>query len=69
MARAYVARWQAVYRPTERRPNDRRKVIGSYKDREDAEECAYLCERDEPAPDRADYYSIRVEPLVVLCNT
>lgn len=36
------------------------KVINEFEKKEDAEECAYLEWVDEPAPDKADYYSIQV---------
>lgn len=36
------------------------KVVGEFENKEDAEECAYLEFADEPAPDKRDYYSIKV---------
>ncbi len=32
------------------------KLIGSFYKKEDAEECLYLSQCDEPAPDKHDYY-------------
>jgi hypothetical protein len=36
------------------------RLVGEFEKKEDAEESAYLEYVDEPAPDKEDYYSLKV---------
>lgn len=57
-------RYEVWQEPTERgKTLFSKRLIGTFNSRESADECAYLEDADEPAPDKHDYRAIVVKEI------